>query len=367
MTILVAPDKFKGSLTAQAFCNAVERGILKSNSSVKIIKLPLADGGDGTLSILKKYLNTKQVNLVSVDALGQSIEAYYLLHENIAYVELAIASGLTHLKKVDRNPLHTHNKGTGILIKDALAKGAQKIILCLGGSATTEAGLSIAADLGYRFLNQQGKAILPTGGNLLDIVSIEKTNDYADIEFEILCDVNNPLYGPQGAAYIFAPQKGANEAAVKLLNNGLQHIAHLIKNKTGKDVNAVAGAGAAGGIAGGLLGLFNTKLLNGFDFIATLAHLEHHLQKSDIVITGEGNMDTSSLQGKVIGKIAQLCKKHQKKLVVIAGNSSLTNLEMKHLLIRSVKTVTAVAKSKQDAMKNAERYVEKMASEIELD
>lgn len=365
MNILIAPDKFKGSLSAQAVCDAIEKGIVLIYPDANIVKLPLADGGDGTLSILKNYISANKVGLTSIDALGRPIEAFYLLQDNIAYVELAIASGVAHLKKTERNPLLTHNKGTGILIRDALAKGAKKIVLCLGGSATTEAGLSIASELGYVFLDQKGKAITPTGESLLNIASLEKTKDWFDIEFDILCDVTNPLYGPNGAAYIFAPQKGADEATVELLDKGLRQIAHLIKQKTGKDINAYAGAGAAGGIAGGLSGLFRTRLINGFDFIATLANLNSHLQKSDLVITGEGNVDASSLQGKVVGKMAQLCREHKKKMVIIAGSSNLAVDELQNVG-QTVKTITTIAKDGQDAMDNAAHYVEQLASRIDL-
>jgi len=366
MNFLIAPDKFKGSLSAQAVCDAIEKGIVQTYPTADVIKMPLADGGDGTLSILKKYINSSNVKLTTIDALGRPIEAYYLLQDNIAYVELAIASGLAHLNKSERNPLLTHNKGTGILIKDALAKGAKKIVLCLGGSSTTEAGLSIASGLGYNFLNMHGETLLPTGGNLLEIASFEKNEDWLDIEFDILCDVTNPLYGPQGAAHIFAPQKGADKATVEVLDKGLRHIAHLIKHKTGKDINAFAGAGAAGGIAGGLLGLFNTKLINGFDFIANIANLNSHLQKSDIVITGEGNVDASSLQGKVVGKMAQLCQEHQKKIIIVAGNSNLTKDELQNLGIQAIKTVIDIAENEQDAINNAMYYVEKIASSIDI-
>jgi len=367
MTVLIAPDKFKGSLNAQKVSDSIERGIKQAYKNANTIKLPIADGGDGTLSILKNYINANEVHLESIDALGRSIEAYYLLHQKVAFIELAIASGLAHLKMEDRNPLHTHNRGTGKLMRDALQKGAEKIVLCLGGSATTEAGLSIATELGYRFFDEEKQPLTITGKILSKITHFEKTDAYVDFELDILCDVTNPLYGSNGAAYVYGPQKGADEATVKLLDNGLQHIAGLIKHQMNIDVNSIAGAGAAGGIAGGLLALFNAQLINGFDYLAKLSNLETQIQISDVVVTGEGMVDASSLQGKVLGKIALLCKKYKKPLVVIAGNSNLTTTGLHNSHVKTIYTVKAVAKNENDAMNNAAEYLEKIAAQINWD
>ncbi len=362
MTILIAPDKFKGSLNAQAVCDSIERGIQHAHPTANIIKIPIADGGDGTLSILQQYIEAEKVYVNSMNALGKPMKAYYLLHQKVAYVELAIASGLAHLKTAERNPLYTHNRGTGILIKDALERGAQKIVLCLGGSATTEAGLSIASELGYRFLNQQNQAIQPTGETLLAIAHYEKTKAFINFELAILCDVTNPLYGPQGAAYVYGPQKGANQTSVELLDMGLQHIAQLIQQQTTIDIHAIPGGGAAGGIAGGLFALFDAQLLNGFDYLAKLSNLESQLEASDLVVSGEGKIDASSLQGKVPGKIAELCLKHQKPLILIAGDSSLRDDALHQIPLY---TVSALAEHDIDSMRNAATYVERIARGID--
>lgn len=284
----------------------------------------------------------------------------------MAYVELAIASGLVHIGEKERNPLKTSNAGTGFLIKDALQNGAKKIVLCLGGSATTEAGLSIASELGYRFYDKDKNVVEPKGETLLDIIDYKKPTNLNEFAFEILCDVNNPLYGENGAAYVYGPQKGADKKAVELLDIGLQHVAKLIKIKEGIDINAVHGAGAAGGIAGGLLGLFNAKLISGFDFMNNLTDLEKQLQQSDVIITGEGNFDASSLQGKVIGNIIELCKKYEKPLLVFAGNCSLSKDELKGLPINAVKTIKSVAINLNDAIENATLHLKKLVTEIEL-
>lgn len=279
-------------------------------------------------------------------------------------MELAIASGLVHLKPEERNPLYTHNEGTGKLIQHALRQGAQKIVLCLGGSATTEAGLSIATELGYRFLDKKNKPIQPTGETLSTIMHYEKTDAYVDFELEVLCDVTNPLYGPQGAAYVYAPQKGADQTTVQLLDKGLQHIAQLIKQQTNIDINTIAGAGAAGGIAGGLFALFDAKLINGFDYLSQLSNLENQIQISEVVVSGEGKVNHSSLQGKVPGKIAELCLKYQKPLILIAGDSSLQVEDLPQIPIH---TITAIAQNETDAMSNAAEYIERIASEIDWD
>jgi len=302
-----------------------------------------------------------------LDALNNPIQAYYLLDNGVAYIELAIASGLAHLKKEERNPLKTNNRGTGLLIKSAIEKGAKKIVLCLGGSATTEAGLSIALELGYRFYNEKGNIIEPTGGNLLDIVDYEKSTNLSKLKFEILCDVNNPLYGKNGAAYVYGPQKGADEKAVELLDKGLEHIATLILQKEGIDINSTQGAGAAGGIAGGLLGLFNAQLISGFDFLNDLVGLEEQIKQSNLIITGEGNFDASSLQGKVIGNIIELCNKYNKPAVVIAGNCTLGEKELRRLpSIKKIKTINSVATNLKDAMENASPYLKNLAADLNL-
>jgi len=372
MQILIAADKFKGSLEVQNVVDAIANGILKgfskgvlgvikTTAKLDIIKLPLADGGDGTLSILKQYLEVNEICVDAIDPLGRSIKATYLLKNEVAYVELAIASGLALLDIAERNPLYTHNKGTGLLIHDALNKGAKKIVLCLGGSSTTEAGLSIASALGFTFFDAQGQTLEPKGENLQHIDSYRQPANSINAQFDILCDVTNPLYGKQGAAYVYAAQKGANAKEIEFLDAGLQHIAQLIKTKTSVDINSIEGAGAAGGIAGGLVGLLNAQLINGFDFIAELADLEEQIKQSDLVITGEGYLDASSLKGKVIGKIAQLCLQHHTPLVALVGNANLALVDLNALNIRYLKTIIELATDVKDAMKNAAHYLEQMA------
>jgi len=294
---------------------------------VEVTKLPIADGGDGTLTVLEQYLDAKKIQLQTFDALNNPIQAYYLLDNEVAYIELAIASGLAHLKKGERNPLKTNNRGTGLLIKNAFEKGAKKVVLCLGGSATTEAGLSIASELGYRFYNKGEKTVSPKGANLLEIIDYEKPANLNDFKLEILCDVNNPLYGKNGAAYVYGPQKGADEHAVELLDKGLKHIARLILEKEGIDINATPGAGAAGGIAGGLLGLFNAQLISGFHFLNDLVGLEEQIKHSNLIITGEGNFDAS---------------------------------------IKKIKTINSIATNLKDAMENASLYLKNLAADIDL-
>jgi len=367
MQILIAADKFKGSLPVQNVVDAIAMGVLgvlKTITKLNIVKLPLADGGDGTLSILKQYLEVKQICVDTIDPLGRKIKATYLLKNEAAYVELAIASGLALLDIAERNPLHTHNKGTGLLIKDALSKGAKKIVLCLGGSSTNEAGLSIAAALGFNFLDKHGNIIEPKGENLQDIHSYKQASNSINAQFDILCDVTNPLYGKQGAAYTYAAQKGANAEQIKFLDAGLQHIAQLIETQTGVDINSLEGAGAAGGIAGGLVGLLNAQLINGFDFISNLTQIEDKIKQSDLVITGEGNLDASSLQGKVIGKIAQLCLKHHTPLVALVGNANVEAADLNALNIQYLKTIIELAETEKDAMENAAYYLEQMAKSI---
>ena len=325
MKIIVAPDKFKGSLTSFEACKAISDGIKMANKNAEVIELPMADGGDGFASVLEYYLKTEPVYCDTVDPLGRNISAGYQwdVKTKTAIIEMAVASGLVLLKEEERNPLLTSTFGTGLLIKQAIEKGAKKIILGLGGSATNDGGTGILSALGFQLVGERGDLLKASGENLLSIRKIIRPSSVPQIEFEIACDVQNVLYGPQGAAYIYAPQKGANSEQVKSLDNGLKNLAGIIKEQTGKDISAIPGTGAAGGIAASLMAFFDVKMKKGTELIIEAGDIERKISGADLVITGEGKIDDQSGEGKVVGRIAALAKKYDIPCIGFCGITEL--------------------------------------------
>lgn len=366
MKILLACDKFKGSLDSLGVNRALARGLNKTNTNISTIIHPLADGGDGTLAVLSNSLNIPFTNQTTIDPLGRPIIAPFLKDGKTAYFELAVASGISLLKKQERNPLRTTTLGTGRMMRAAVDTGARDLVLGLGGSCTTEAGLGIAYELGIRFFDKNKKSIIPSGGNLLEIVSLDTGQSVEINSMKILSDVPNPLYGLKGAAYVFGPQKGATEKEVDLLDQGLRHVADLIKKNTGRSILELIGGGAAGGIAAGLAGLFDAQITNGFEFIKEQTSLASAVKEVDLVITGEGQLDKTSLDGKVVGGVAALCKKYQKPMIAVVGGSKLSLLEKEMLGLQEIYTVLEKADSVESAIQDVERYLEEIGAEISL-
>ena len=366
MNILIACDKFKGSLSATAVCNAIRYGLRTAHSTANIICCPLADGGDGTMDILQEILDLRSINIDSVDALGRPIKAQYNISPDTAYIELAQASGITRLRHKELDALNAHAFGTGLLMRHAINHGIKKIVLGIGGSASTECGLSIAHALGWTFLDQQGEAIVPSGGKLNYIVYIEPPTEMIEIELTVLCDVNNPLFGPTGAAYVYGPQKGATEAHITTLDRGLRHIAQLIQQYNDRDLSTLIGGGAAGGVAAGLYGLMEAKVISGFDYLSSLLHLDDLISRADLVITGEGRLDEQSLSGKVVGSIAQQCRQHKTLLYAVVGENQLSADLQDRAGIKKVYAVMDRAIDTKDARKHAEKYLREIVKIMEL-
>lgn len=293
MKIIVAPDKFKGSLTSMQACECIRDGILQAIRNADVHLFPMADGGDGFAAVMKHYLQTKSIECQTVDPLNRRITASYEWDEanKTAVIELASASGLVLLKEDERNPLQTSAYGTGLLIQHAIDNGAKKIILGIGGSATNDAGIGILTALGFIFKDGNDKVVTPAGKNLSLIRSVTLPSSLPFIEFAIACDVTNVLFGKEGAAFVYAPQKGADENAVKILDEGLKHFATLINLQTGKDIAGFAGAGAAGGVAAGLSAYFPVQIISGAKLVIGLSGIEKHIKDAGIIIAGEGKLD----------------------------------------------------------------------------
>lgn len=326
MVFLLAPDSFKGSLDAINVCKALQKGIKKAlpDSTVKL--LPMADGGEGTLDILHFNIGGNFQTHETVDPLGRPIKAKVLwLNPTEVVIEYAAASGYELLKPTERNPLKVGGKGTGILIKEVLKQKPKKIWLTLGGSATVDGGLGLAKGIGIELTDTHGNQLEGFGADLQKVKNITTNNlpkaiQYGQTEITILTDVTNPIIGPTGAAAVFGPQKGANDTMITELEKGLENWVKTLTQQTQTDLFKTPGLGAAGGAALPLLVFCKAKLENGAQTIINLCKIESQLQSADIVITGEGQLDAQSDNGKAPVAIAQMAKKMGKKIIFIGGS-----------------------------------------------
>ena len=358
MRILIAPDKFRGSLEAHEVCRAVEEGILLAFPSASVISIPLADGGEGTTQILTEQSKGLYHSVKVYDPLGRNIEASYGLSGdgNIAYIEMASASGLRLLTSEERNPLRTNTYGTGQIILAAIENGVKEIILGIGGSATTDGGIGMAAAVGYRFFDQSGNELDPIGENLKKIDKIDFQNvdgRLSSILITVACDVTNPLFGSQGAAYVYGPQKGANQKMVEELDLGLRNLTKIAADTFGNDVSNQPGAGAAGGLGAGCLWFLNATLKEGVSIVMEKTNLAEHIQNSDLVITGEGKVDEQTLSGKVVKGLAGLCQKFDVPLAVVCGTLMITPEETRAAGITYAVSVLNKPMNLLHAQKNA--------------
>jgi glycerate 2-kinase len=324
MHILISPNAFKGSLDAFSAARAIEAGLLKSPLNCTTQCFPIADGGDGTAEIITRVLNGRFVKTSVQDALGRKTEALFGIVDNgkTAVIDIAAASGIRLLSSSELDPKKTSTFGSGELISSAIDAGISKILLGVGGSATVDAGSGLMGTLGAKFHDGNGKTVNPVPENFhlikeIDISAMMKR--LKGIEIIILCDVNNPLLGTNGAAPVFAPQKGANPDDVKFLESALIHFNALIKETTGKDTGLTRHGGAAGGIAAGLYGLADAKLVSGIDYFLKLTDFDKAIEKADLLITGEGSIDEQTLEGKAPFGVALIAKKRRIPVIGLAG------------------------------------------------
>lgn len=367
MNVLIACDKYKGSLDAATVCESIAEGLSQRYPNAIIKQLPLADGGDGTLQVLQNQLSFHLKQFETTDPLQRPITTRYLTDQETAYIELAEASGIQHLTDSELDIFLCSTMGTGKLIKHCLDLGHNKIVLSIGGSCTNDIGMGILAELGFTFLNSEGMTLDPLAVNLDQIAHIQKPDIDDKFELTILCDVDNPLIGPRGAAAIYGPQKGASQEQVKFLNDGAKHFADIVLSQFGKDISILKGGGAAGGIAAGLFGLLtHVAIKNGFDFIADLLHLKEKIKNTDIVITGEGKLDAQSLQGKVVGRIIDYCQTAKTPVIIIAGMSDFSKNELDQLYISQYHFLLNLADSKEDSLSNSSTYLRIIASKLTL-
>lgn len=324
MKVIVAPDSFKGSLSAKEAADAIESGIKRALKDVEIVKVPMADGGEGTVQSLVDATGGRIVKLKALDPLLREIDTFYgiLGDGKTAVIEMAAASGLTLLKEKERNPMKTTTYGTGQLIKHALDMGCRNIIMGIGGSATNDGGAGMAAALGVRFLDESGKEIGFGGGALgmlrsIDITGADKR--IAECKVAAACDVSNPLTGEKGASRVFGPQKGASEEMIDILDENLKNYGRILENALGISLMEIPGTGAAGGLGAGLLAFLHADLKRGVDIVIEATGLEEKLKGADLVITGEGMMDHQTIFGKTPYGVAEAAAKYGVPVVAIAG------------------------------------------------
>ena len=357
MKIVIAPDKFKGSLSGRDFCDIVAKQFELDLPEATITKLPLADGGDGTLAVLQDHLNAETIVHTVNDPLFRPIQANYLYssHKKLAFIEMAEASGHWRLKPEELNCLRTSTLGTGELIADAIARGAKEICLGIGGSATNDGGMGVAEAIGYSFLDSEGASLEPIGANLHKVHSIvaPKSNQLDGIVVKVASDVKNPFFGKTGAAHIYAKQKGASPEEIVFLDKGLQHFASLIKTVFHIDLQRIPGSGAAGGLGGGAVAFLNAELVSGIDLIKEMLDFDTAIQGSDWIITGEGKLDNQTLSGKTIGGVLDSARKQSAKVAAFCGKVTLTKEEEKNLGIDYVVSISEHMPNLKMAMQKA--------------
>ncbi|QQP70572.1 glycerate kinase [Carnobacterium sp. CS13] len=327
MKIVIAPDSFKESLTALEAANAIEEGFKKVFPDAEYVKIPMADGGEGTVQFLVDATKGRLETLIVQGPLGEPVEGFYGISGDgtVAIIEMAAASGLHLVPPSERNPLITSTWGTGELIQDALNKGVKEILIGIGGSATNDGGAGMIQCLGGELLDKKGQQIIPSGIGLADLVSIDlaKLNPkLKEVEIKVACDVDNPLTGPKGASYVYGFQKGGTLEQVEQLDQNLAHFARLIRQDLNQDIEFVAGAGAAGGLGGALLAFLGGKLQNGGELVSGLVGLADEVRNADLVITGEGGVNHQTIYGKTPICVAKIAQRYQVPVIAIAGRLS---------------------------------------------
>ncbi len=324
MKIVVAPDSFKESLTAKEVAETIEEGIKKVFPQAKVIRIPLADGGEGTVEAMVEARGGKILLQEVTSPLGGKIKGRFGILDDgfTGIVEMAQASGLSLVPRPQRNPLLTTTYGTGELIKAALDRGCRRIIVGVGGSATVDGGAGMAQALGAKLLNRAGKQIAFGGGNLGEIVSIDMSSFDSRVKNTkvlVASDVDNPLCGPKGAASVYGPQKGATPEMVKILEKNLTHFAMMIKKYLNKEVKDIPGAGAAGGLGAGLIAFLGAELRSGIKLMIEASRLEERIKGADLVISGEGRIDEQTAYGKAPIGVAEIAEREKVPVIIMGG------------------------------------------------
>lgn len=366
MKIVIACDSFKGCLSAYEVCNAIKRGICSQNLPNKVDIIPMSDGGEGFLQCFYDNCGGGLINKTVSNPVFKAVDASYLsLPRKTAVIETASASGIMLLDKNELNPLKASTFGTGELIASAVKNGAEHIILGLGGSAANDGGMGALSAMGVNFFDIKGKLLKPCGLSMQSVSRIEATEkfkQFKSIEITLACDVENAYHGKNGAAYVFAPQKGADGNMVKKLDWGLENLACVFKKYNGIDLQTVKGAGAAGGLCGGLYAMLRCKIESGFSALCRLVSFDEKIKNADLIITGEGKTDSQTFYGKLPKMIAQKAKEHNIDCMLISGDIE-KNTDTKALGFQRAYKIRTDEMPLEYAIKNAAILLERVAAE----
>lgn len=354
--IVVASDSFKGSLTSLQVADSVQKAVQDVCPSCEVVKVNVADGGEGTMDALRQTLGGTVETIPVSDPLGRRMYAGYVILDDrrTAVIEMSAASGLPLLQPSERNPMKTSTYGTGEMICDALNKGCRKFLVGIGGSATNDAGMGVLAALGFRFKDADGQILPPVGGSLQKVALIETDAVHpalSETEFIVACDVTAPLYGPKGAAYVFAPQKGADPLMVEELDAGLRHFAEVASKICGKDSSTMQGAGAAGGLGYAFRQFLNARLERGVDMVLDAIEFDRIISGADLVMTGEGKVDSQTLTGKTPFGVAQRAIRQDIPVVAIGGCVQISQEEASDVGFAGVYQVTPSGMPLEEAMR----------------
>jgi glycerate 2-kinase len=369
MKVIIAPDSFKESLSALEVANAIEKGFRDIFPEAEYVKIPMADGGEGTVQSLVDATGGRIVKTEVTGPLGDRVQAFFgmLGDGKTAVIEMAAASGLHLVPSEKRNPLVTTTRGTGELILAALDEGAEHIIIGIGGSATNDGGAGMIQALGGRLLDRHRQEIGPGGGSLSELADIDLSGldvRLKHVKIEVACDVDNPLTGPKGASAVFGPQKGATPEMVATLDKNLQHYADVIERVLGKQVKDIPGAGAAGGLGAGLLAFLEAELKRGVEIVLETVKFHERIQDASLVITGEGRIDGQTIFGKTPIGVAKAAKRYNIPVIAIAGSvSDDSDVVLSHGIDALYSIVPGIIPLEK-ALANAEYYVTKTARNI---
>jgi len=370
MKIVIAPDSYKDSLSAPEVCETIKSGIRLVNSGIETDSMPIADGGEGTVRVLAAATNGSLFETVVVGPLGEEIKAEWgiLGDGNTAVIEMAAASGVPLLPENKRNPLHTTTFGTGQLIREAVNKGCKRIIVGIGGSATTDFGTGMAQALGVRFRNSRNEEITEyMSGRLMGEVAAIDMSGLGDslkgISISVACDVTNPLLGEKGAVYVYSPQKGATPEMCEVLESNMEHISRLAADRL-RDVRSIPGAGAAGGLGGGLIAFLNARLLPGVDLVLEAARFEQRIKDADLIITGEGKIDNQTIYGKVISGICGSAKQFNVPVIAIVGSLHASFQDLRKIGLTACFSICSGPMSLDSAKENARELLLRTTCEV---
>ena len=369
LKIVIAPNALKDSLSAIEAAEAIKTGVLKADSQIDTVCIPIADGGDGLLLVLKNALKGEWRTIAVSNPLGQSIQASFLYcpSKSLAIIELASAAGLGLLDESEYDVKNASTYGVGQLINAALELNIERLILGIGGSATNDGAMGIASALGVRFSNKNGELLKGCGNHLIELNQIDLSQvnkKIGSIKFDVVCDVKNTLLGKFGAAEVFSPQKGASSDDVVFLEKGLAHFSQVIETSLGVNIRELKGGGAAGGVGAGLNALFNANLCSGAELVLDLLCVERDIQDADLLITAEGKIDSQTAYGKAPFVVAQLAKKYDVPVFVIAGQ---VELDEGLSIFDKVFTLTSKNISSEYAMSHAASLIEKTSEGLMID